>query len=58
MSDRVQKSTVEALDRTLKENRELRRLMFETEKKPATFRHCQYCGRAVCECGLEGFAED
>lgn len=57
MSDRVQKSTVEALDRTLKENRELRRAMFETEKKPATFRHCQLCGRAVCECGLDDYRE-
>lgn len=54
---RVQKSTVEALDRTLKENRELRQAMFQTEKKPATFRHCGVCGLPVCGCGIEDYRE-
>lgn len=57
VNGRLQMSTVAALDRTLKENRELRRLMSETDRTPVTFRHCQCCGLPVCGCGIEDYTE-
>lgn len=57
LNGRVQRTVLRALDRTLVENRELRRAMFETEKRPPVPRHCGLCGRRVCECGLEDWIE-
>lgn len=53
---RLHKTTVEALDRVLRENRALRAAN-PPKLAPAPFRHCGFCGLPVCGCGLEAYEE-
>ena len=53
----LQKATVDALARTLAENRELRTMVNVQPQQRAPFRHCGFCGGEVCTCGLEGYQE-
>lgn len=53
----VTRAIRDALGRVAAENRELLRLMSQTDREPPTFRHCTYCGHPVCGCGLNGYDE-